>query len=173
MKSRGIASWCFVNHIDSKYDEWKVTLTLTKKEADKLKAVGLKVNKVVTDDDEILLQYQFKRNGVNKKTKAPNKKPSCVDAALQPYDGMVGNGSEVIVKHRPFAWDNKFGKGISSDFQALQVLNLVEFEGASDDDDDGFEVMGDGLSGDDKDDEFKVEKPGSPDTDDDEDDEEY
>lgn len=158
MKTKGIATWVYVNHLDTKYGEWKCTLEIDKTEAAKLRAVGLgkKIIKDVDDDtDVVTLYFKFVRNELNKKTGKPNPKPDCVDAGLKPYDGAVGNGSEVIVKHKPYVWENtKYGTGTNTDFQALQVINLVEYipektllEG---DDDEGFEVVGDGLGDDDE-----------------------
>lgn len=159
MKTRGIAYWAFVNHLDKKYGQWKIMLEVSKEEAEKMKAVGLPVERVVTEDDRIVNQFQFsryemRRDGSGKK----NKKPTCVDAATVPFDGLIGNGSEVIVRHKPYTWTFKGKEGMNSDLVGVQILNLIPYESeAKDDEDDdgGFEVMGKGIEG--NEDNFKPE----------------
>ena len=40
-------------------------------------------------------------------------------------DVTVGNGSEVRVQYNEFAWEYAGKSGVSLDFQAMQVLDLV------------------------------------------------
>lgn len=136
MKTRGLAKYAFVNHLDKKYEQWKITLVLDPKEVKKLKAAGLKPKKVIDEEtDEITTEITFNRYLKRKKSDTLNKKPKVLDAALNPYDGMIGNGSEVIVVHKPFSWTFKGKEGMSSDLCTVQVIKLVEYEGKVEEDD--------------------------------------
>ena len=151
MLVRGIAYWAFVNHYDKKYKQYKVDLEISKKEYDRLRAAGLKVTKKVTDDDRIIYTVKITRNLKNKKTGADNPKPDCIDAKKQPFTGLIGNGSEVIVKFKPYSWNYEGKSGIGMDFEGLQIVNLIEYisdnpegEGSTTylpDDDEDFEVI--------------------------------
>jgi hypothetical protein len=172
MKTKGIGSWIFVPKMDRKYNQWSIKLEISKAEADKLRAVGLKVNNEVIEDENgeqrIALTRRFTRNLINKSTKEENEAPFCVDAGKNPFLGNrcgIGNGSEVIVLHRPFKWDNDFGKGVGSDLKGVQILKLIPYEYTTsdvdsiDDGDDEFEVVGEGLV--EVDEQFKDESTGS------------
>jgi hypothetical protein len=57
--------------------------------------------------------------------------PKLVDADKNPLDVNVGNGSDITVQCRPYDWTfgDRSGKGL--DLQAVQVNNLIEYEGTS------------------------------------------
>lgn len=151
MRTRGIAKWAKVQSPDTKYNCWSIVLEVDKEEAARLKAAGLKV-KVEEVDDALVRTWKCTRY-VKKRGKknggGQNPPPQVLDAALNPFTGLIGNGSEVIVLHKPYAWNNDFGSGVGSDFQGVQVLSLVEYvsegeeEGVpvTDDDGEGFEVV--------------------------------
>ena len=127
MITRGIASWARVTTPDQKYNCWNITLEVSKEEAEKLKAVGLKV-KVEEKDDALVRtwrcsRYQKKRG----KGGGTNPAPTVVDSQLNTFTGLIGNGSEVLVMHKPYSWNNEFGKGVGSDLQGVQIINLVEY----------------------------------------------
>ena len=157
MKTRGIAKWVNVTKLDTKYEpQWNLLVEVDKEEYAKLKGVGLSPKLTEDDEGNIIRSIRFSRRLKRKGKKGgQNPPPTVVDAALEPYDGEIGNGSEVVVLHRPFPWNNEHGKGVSSDLQGVQILSLVEYvpeEGDEDeevieDDGEGFEVMGEGLKG--------------------------
>jgi len=154
MKVRGIANWAFVTEPDRKYHRWSIKLDLPKSEADRLRAVGIKVKKDVIEGEDgadiVVQRVTISRNTKNKKTGAPNPAPEVVDAQLNPFTDLIGNGSEVIVRFRPYKWENPtYGSGVGLDLLGVQVVKLVEYKGSGsgsstviDDDDDGFEVIG-------------------------------
>ena len=55
--------------------------------------------------------------------------PRLVDRNKNPLDVTVGNGSKVKVQYRVWETDNKYGSFKGLDFQAMQVLDLVEVGG--------------------------------------------
>ena len=89
MKTRGLGYWVKVTEIDTTYEpQWNLQLEVTKEEADKLKAVGLKPKMSEDDEGNIKRTIRFSRR-VKKRGKksGTNQQPTVVDAALQPYDG--------------------------------------------------------------------------------------
>lgn len=157
MKSRGIGNWCYVNNLDKRYEQWKVEMTLSKEENAKLKAIGIKTKTIVDDDDNITYKYTFTRKLARKGKKGgQNQKPDCVDSQGNPFDGLIGNGSEVIVVHKPYAWEFKGKSGVGTDLCGVQIVDLIPYEtdgdGGSgdgtkslDDGDDGFEKLEGGF----------------------------
>lgn len=140
MKVRGIANWASVQSPNTTYEPvYQVDLTVTEDSAKALKDLGLTVKK--TEEGFVC---KFKRKQF-KADNSENKKPTVVLADKSPFDGLVGNGSEVIVQFSTYEWKNKFGTGISADLQGIQIINLVEyrkgdgeeFEDLSDGGDDG------------------------------------
>ena len=57
--------------------------------------------------------------------------PKLVDADKNPLDCKVGNGSDVTVQCRPYDWTFGDRSGRNLDLQAVQVNNLIEYEGTS------------------------------------------
>lgn len=160
MKTKGKAYWAKVNTLDTKYNQWNILLHVDKEEAAKLKAVGLKV-KVEEKDDELVRSVRFARYLKKRGTKGgQNPKPVVVDAELNEFTGLIGNGSEVIVLHKPYKWNNDFGSGVGSDLQGVQIVNLIPYESEStgsdngdiptDDSDEGFEKVEGFVAGKDK-----------------------
>ena len=85
-----------------------------------------------------LLQY-LKELGCTsaKQVNGPNgmvrKAPKLFDKDKIPLDELVGNGSKVKVQYNEWETTNKYGDFKGLDFQAMQVLDLVEYEGRSPD----------------------------------------
>ena len=64
--------------------------------------------------------------------------PKLVDANKNPIDVLVGNGSRVKVQFNEWEVENKFGTFKGLDFQAMQVLDLVNYKSG---DGDEFEAL--------------------------------
>ena len=154
MLTKGKVTWDSVTTPDSKYNCWTITVEVTKEEADKLKAVGLSP-KVIEKDDQFIRTWKctrkfFKRG---KGGGGKNPAPQVVDAELNPFSDPIGKGSEVVIQHRPYPWDNSHGKGIGSDLQGVQILSYVEPEAKEGDgeaapvidDGEGFSVVAGGF----------------------------
>lgn len=122
MKVKGTAMWASVQTPNRTYDPvYSIDLIVSPESADALKKLGLKTKK--TDDG---LVCKFKRN-LFRQDGTENNKPAVRDAANNPFNELIGNGSEVIVQFSTYEWSNKFGKGVSADLQGVQVLELVPY----------------------------------------------
>ena len=154
MITKGKVTWDSVTTPDNKYNCWSITIEVTKEEADKLKAVGLSP-KLTEKDDKIIRtwkcsRYQTKRG---KGGGGKNPAPQVVDAELNPFSNPIGKGSEVVIQHRPYPWDNSHGKGVGSDLQGVQIVSYVEPEVREEDgeaapaidDGEGFSVVAGGF----------------------------
>ena len=57
-----------------------------------------------------------------------NDAPKVVDADNSPmHNTLIGNGSLVNVKYRPYSWSYGNRNGVSADLIAVQVIDLVEY----------------------------------------------
>ena len=67
---------------------------------------------------------------IKRKVEGPNgmvrQAPKLIDQFKKPLDARVGNGSTVKVQYNEWETTNKYGNFKGLDFQAMQVLNLVE-----------------------------------------------
>ena len=140
MKTTGTAMWAFTKTPDSKFEPcWRINLLITDEEAKKLKEIGLKPKR----NDDGVFEFKLKRNVERKKGGGQNPPPQVFDAQLNPFDGLIGNGSKVNVKFSVYNWEFKGKKGTSADLQAIQIVELVPYEGSSRaDDNEGFEPVG-------------------------------
>lgn len=156
MKTKGQAHWAYITNPDTKWDDdmWCVNLEMSKEEAQKLKDIGIKIKESVGENDEIIRSYKFRRYCVRRDgTGRKNKQPALVDSANQPFAGIVGNGSDVIVLHKPFRY-HKGGGGWGTDLKAIQIVNLVPYVAAGEDgpayseedENEAFDVIGPGLT---------------------------
>lgn len=122
MKVRGIAYWASIQSPNTTFEPvYTIDLAVDEAAADALKAHGLKAK---STEDGLIVKFkrkQFKADG------SENKRPVIRDAANQPFDELIGNGSEVIVQFNTYEWKNKFGSGIAADLQGVQVVELVPY----------------------------------------------
>jgi len=148
----GLAMWADVfepNYYEEDKPKWQVKLVVDEPTAEKLTKEGLLVNvknpdrepqkihgKVIPDvwkpgrqlEEGDYLVINFKRNVDKKKGKkvvGKNPPPKVVDAKRNSFHLEIGNGSEINVQYGLFNFDNKFGKGVSSDLMAIQVVKYV------------------------------------------------
>jgi len=70
---------------------------------------------------------------VKRKVNGPNgmirNAPKLLDKDGNDVDTLIGNGSKVKVQFNPFDWEYAGNTGKSLDFQAIKILELVEYEG--------------------------------------------
>lgn len=143
-KCKGKSMWSYLTKTDDKYTPcWRTDLIVDEAEAKKLIALGLKklVKKIdpLTDPDVAAMgDYRIKftryRDRRGKFAGQQNKQPTLVDADNEPFEGILGNGSDVIVKFNVFTWNNKFGTGTGADLDGVKVINLVPYESVDVDD---------------------------------------
>jgi hypothetical protein len=124
------------NKFSDKY-QWSFDLSLDKDQIKKLTDAGMKRSYIKDKDDERGKFLTFARDAV-KKSGDRGKPFSIVDSAKKPWpEGkLIGNGSTVNVKielnNRKDPKGNEFLKPAAL---ALQVWELIEFEGKSDGED--------------------------------------
>lgn len=124
----GIARWHKHKRTD-KYGNYTVDL-VTDKEARKLvKDAGLRLKPTEDDDGNLILKFRKRPRSFDS---AP---PVVVDAAGQPFEGDIGNGSEVTLKIEVYEFKggidadgNRYDGGVGHRWQGTRVDNLVVFE---------------------------------------------
>lgn len=142
MRVRGKAMWASVQTPNTTYDPvYCIDLIVAPETADDLKKLGLSVK-----NNEDGPTIKFKRK-LYRTDGTENKKPVVRDAQNQPFTDLIGNGSEVIVQFSTFEWKNKFGSGISADFQGVQIVDLVPYRNADGDEFEPIEGEEDELIG--------------------------
>lgn len=153
MKTKGIVKYSATNRLDTKFDpQWYVDIIIDKEEKKRLEEIGLKIKMEVDENENVIYRFKASRKEARKKGNqvvGTNPAPVVVDAALRPFDGIIGQGSEVYVVHRPYQWKN--GKGWSSDLQKVQILELVPYaggtntDGYADSEEDELKIEGDPI----------------------------
>ena len=129
------------NYYDENKPKWQVKLVVDEETAARLHNEGLQVNIKHNDrkgsvawepgtkiGEEEYLVINFKRYVDKKKGSqivGKNSPPKIVDAKRNPFHLPIGNGSTINVQYQIFQYNNKFGKGNSSDLLAIQVLDYI------------------------------------------------
>jgi len=88
---------------------------------------GFKVKTLTVNDEVVGRSINFKRK-VNGPNGMVRKAPLLLDTNKVPMDELVGNGSRVKVQYNEWEVSNKFGNFKGLDFQAMQVLDLVQYK---------------------------------------------
>ena len=137
-KCKGKAMWAFLTKTDDKYQPcWRITVCMDSTEAAKLIELGLKkqvkrIDPLTNPEEAELGEYKMKFvRYLDKRGAAVGKNPApaLIDADNEPFTDIVGNGSDVVVKFRPYTWANKkFGTGVGADLEAVKVINLKPYE---------------------------------------------
>lgn len=124
----GTAFWASVVAPNTTFDAdgvWEVNVCNLDDEAKAtLEADGIAIrNKGDEKGDYVQIKRKVRRNdgGVN-------TAPKVVDSNNSPmHNTLIGNGSLVNVKYRPYSWSYGNRKGVSADLMAVQVVDLVEY----------------------------------------------
>lgn len=125
MLVRGIAQWAHIQKPDDRFPpaKYSITLQVDDDTAKELRDAGLRVKKENNQN-----VFKVKRN-VLRVDGTEAGKPTVVDAKTEPFNELIGNGSDVMVQIRPYEYNNNFGSGVSADLVGVQVLELVPYEG--------------------------------------------
>lgn len=118
---QGTAYWASVTTPNTTFDPvYSVNLVVNEETADQFKDRGFSIKEM---EEGKAIVIKRKVNGPNGMVRPA---PKLVDKYKQPLDCAVGNGSEVKVQYKEWEsnWKGKTFKGL--DFQAMQVINLVE-----------------------------------------------
>lgn len=127
----GKAMWAEVTDVN-KYGKYAVKLIVDEQAAKEFEAIGSKSTPKQTDDGS--WQLSFTRDP-SKDVYVNGKKQKAgplevIDADGNPYEGKIGNGSDVTLKITVFKWDNAYGKGVGVRIDKVRVDTLVPY-GAS------------------------------------------
>lgn len=117
----GTAYWASVTTPNTTFEPvYSVNLVVDNETAEKFQADGYTIKQM---DEGPAIVIKRKVNGPNGMIRPA---PKLVDKNKQTLDCAIGNGSEVKVQYKAWEsnWKGKLFKGL--DFQAMQVVNLVE-----------------------------------------------
>ena len=118
---QGTAYWASVTTPNTTFDPvYTVNLVVNDETAEQFKERGFSI-KEMEEGQAIVIKRKV--NGPNCLVRPA---PKVVDKYKNPLDCQIGNGSEVKVQYKEWEsnWKGKVYKGL--DFQAMQVINLVE-----------------------------------------------
>jgi len=131
--------WASVIEPNTKFEPtWEIEAELNDQQAAVFADAGVRLK----EDDGIKL-IRFKKRVSGKKKDGGtyhNEPPKVVDAAKQPFDKLIGNGSLVNIAYSLRDWSMMGNSGVKADLNAVQVLELVEYAGGGGTDE--FEDMG-------------------------------
>jgi hypothetical protein len=117
----GTAYWASVTTPNTTFQPtYSVNLVVDEATAADFKARGFSI-KEMDEGPSIVIKRK-----VDGKDGAVRSAPRLVDQYKNPLDAKVGNGSVVKVQYNEWETTNKYGSFKGLDFQAMQVLDLVE-----------------------------------------------
>ena len=124
----GTAYWASITRPNEKFEPmWRVDVALSDKDAEEFKSKGVNLKESVIEDKTVSNLVTFKRK-VSKANGDRNSQPTLVDAEKKPLDKIVGNGSKVKVMYKSYDWNYKGKTGTGLDLQAVQVVDLIEYQ---------------------------------------------
>ena len=124
----GLAYWASVTTPNTRYEPvYQVNLIVDQDIAEKYRAEGCTIRDM---EEGPALVIKRKVNGPNGMIR---QAPKLFDADKKPLDELIGNGSKVKIQFNPYDGEYAGKTGRSLDFQAMQVLELVEYEGRTPD----------------------------------------
>ena len=124
----GNAYWAAITNPNTTFDPdgtWTIDVcNLDKKNLDTIKKDGLTVKNKGDDRGDFIT---IKRK-VRRKDGSLNRAPDLVDGQKRTMtQTLIGNGSKVKVQYHEWETTNHYGEFKGLDFQAMQVLELVEY----------------------------------------------
>jgi hypothetical protein len=118
---QGAAYWVSATTPNTTYDPvYSVNLVVDQEVADDFKSRGFTVKQM---EEGPALVIKRKVNGPNGMVRPA---PRLVDQYKNPLDARVGNGSSVKVQYKEWQSDWKGQTFYGLDFQAMQVIDLIE-----------------------------------------------
>jgi hypothetical protein len=118
----GSAYWAAVTTPNTKFEPaYSVNLVVDEATAEDFRARGFTI-KQMEEGPSILIKRKVEGKGG-----MVRQAPKLVDKNKNTLDAQVGNGSLVKVQYNEWEVTNKYGTFQGLDFQAMQVLELVEF----------------------------------------------
>ena len=124
----GKAYWASITSPNTTFEPvYTVDLVVSDEVANDFEAKGYKVKEISNGDEVIGRAVTFKRK-VNGPNGMVRQAPKLLDANKNPIDELVGNGSKVRVQYSEWETSNKYGNFKGLDFQAMQVIDLVQYK---------------------------------------------
>lgn len=124
----GIAYWASVTTPNTKFEPvYTVDLVVSDEVANDFESRGYKVKEITMNDEVVGKAITFKRK-VNGPNGMVRQAPKLLDVNKNPIDELVGNGSKVRVQYNEWETSNKYGDFKGLDFQAMQVIDLVQYK---------------------------------------------
>jgi len=120
---------------------WEIQVTLTPEQAKALQAEAKALNPKgirIKNEDDGTKSFRFKRKVLKADGVSENNPPVVCGPGGKDdkFDKLIGNGSICNIQYGLVGYDNKFGKGITTDLKGVQVLVHVPY-GAQDGDEFG------------------------------------
>ena len=125
-----------ITALDEMLDKWHTEESKTRRKPN-LKKAPLPVKPAVDDDgnetDEWDFKFKMKHNVTTQSGKSWTQRPKLYDSELQGYNGgIIGGGSRIAVNFVPATYYTPaLGCGITLRLNAVQVVELVEWENKS------------------------------------------
>lgn len=136
----GKAYWASVVEPNTTYEPvWQVDVTVDEETKQKLESIGLSVKNKGDDRGD----FFSCRRKVVKRDGSKRDAPHVIDSKKMPWDNrLIGNGSAVKVKIQPYEYAYAGKAGVTADFMAMQVIDLVPYGDPSGDfqEEDGFSI---------------------------------
>ena len=136
----GKAYWASVVEPNTTYEPvWQVDVTVDEETKQKLESIGLSVKNKGDDRGD----FFSCRRKVVKRDGSKRDAPRVIDSKKMPWDNrLIGNGSAVKVKIQPYEYAYAGKAGVTADFMAMQVIDLVPYGDPSGDfqEEDGFSI---------------------------------
>ena len=139
--------WVNVKRPHPEYDVFQINLLLPVKSkeakdlmgkidgwiADEVKSSGKKASEFLPykeDGDDILFKFKQKATIKGRNGEARDVKIMVVDSQMKPCNVDIGWGSTVKVSYSPIQYTVNGKSGVTLYFNAVQVIELVEYEGS-------------------------------------------
>ena len=106
---------------------YTVDLVVSDEVANDFERRGFRVKTLTVQDEVVGRSINIKRK-VNGPGGMVRKAPLLLDANKVPLNEQVGNGSRVKIQYNEWEVSNKFGDFKGMDFQAMQVLELIQYK---------------------------------------------
>ena len=117
----GTAYWASVTTPNTTFEPtYSVNLVVDEATAEDFKARGYNIKQMDEGPSIVIKRKVEGRDGTVRDA------PRLVDQYKNPLDAKVGNGSVVKVQYNEWETTNKYGSFKGLDFQAMQVIDLVE-----------------------------------------------
>lgn len=118
---------------------WELQVTLTKEQAEQLQEEAKAINKkgLKFKEEEGKITFRFRRKVARADGNGENKPPLVCGPGGKDdlWDKLIGNGSICNIQYGLSEYNNKFGKGVTSDLKGVQVIHHVPY---GEQDGDGF-----------------------------------